>query len=98
MAQTITWNTNTEGQADRLNTSIYLFEDSDVIDIASDQTTVSDSDGNPTLIISDVNSGNATLHTGVETPEDYFGWKYTYADSTWTAVVGWVDHRLEEEE
>lgn len=98
MAQTITWSTNNDDQPDRINTSIYLFDDSEVIDIASNQTTVSDSNGNPTLIISDVNTSNGTLHTGVETPEDYFGWKYTYANDTWTAVEGWVDPRLEEEE
>ena len=34
----------------------------------------------------------------VTAPATIAGAKNTYADSTWTAVVGWVDPRLEEEE
>lgn len=96
MAQTITWSTNTEDQTNRINTSIYLFSDDEIVEIGADQSTIKDANGNPTLIISDVNSSNATLHTGVDTPDDYFGWKYTYASGEWTAVEGWVDPRLEE--
>ena len=60
--------------------------------------TVKDANGNPTLIIADVNSTNATLHTGVTTPDDYFGYKYSYANSEWTAIEGWIDPRLEANE
>jgi hypothetical protein len=90
MAQTITWSSG-----DNANTSIYLFSDDEIVEIGSDQSTIKDANGNPTLIISDVNSSNATLHTAVTTPDDYFGYKYTYANGEWTAVEGWVDPRLE---
>ena len=91
MAQTITWSSG-----DNANTSIYLFNDDEIVEIGADQSTIKDANGNPTLIISDVNTGNATLHTGVETPDDYFGYKYSYANGEWTAIEGWIDPRLEE--
>ena len=93
MAQTITWN-----DGDYPNTSIYLFSDDEIVEIGADQSTIKDANGNPTLIIADVNSTNATLHTGVTKPDDYFGYKYTYANGEWTAVEGWVDPRLEQED
>ena len=92
MAQTITWS-----DGDYANTSIYLFSDDVVVEIGSDKTAIKDSDGNTTMLISDVNSSNATLHTGVTVPDDYFGYKYTYANGEWTAVEGWVDPRIEQE-
>ena len=92
MAQTITWS-----NGDNANTSIYLFSDDEVVEINSDRSIIKDADGNETLIISDVNTGNATLHTGVTVPDDYFGYKYTYANGEWTAVEGWIDPRLEED-
>tara|TARA_Y100000004_G_C8952642_1_gene429315 strand:- start:1219 stop:1500 length:282 start_codon:yes stop_codon:yes gene_type:complete len=92
MAQTITWS-----DGDYANTSIYLFSDDVVVEIGSDKTAIKDSDGNTTMLISDVNSDNATLHTGVTTPDDYFGYKYTYTNNDWTAVEGWVDPRIEQE-
>ena len=92
MAQTITWS-----DGDYANTSIYLFSDDVVVEIVSDKTAIKDSDGNTTMLISDVNSSNATLHTGVTVPDDYFGYKYTYANGEWTAVEGWVDPRIEQE-
>ena len=91
MAQTITWSSG-----DNANTSIYLFSDDEIVEIGLDQSTIKDANGNPTLIISDVNTGNATLHTGVETPDDYFGYKYSYANGEWTAIEGRIDPRLEE--
>ena len=91
MAQTITWS-----DGDYANTSIYLFSDDVVVEIGSDKTAIKDSDGNTTMLISDVNSSNATLHTGVTVPDDYFGYKYTYANGEWTAVEGWVDPRIEQ--
>ena len=92
MAQTITWS-----DGDYANTSIYLFSDDVVVEIGSDKTAIKDSDGNTTMLISDVNSSNATLHTGVTVPDDYFGYKYTYANGEWTAVEGWVDPRIQQE-
>lgn len=92
MAQTITWSSG-----DNANTSIYLFNDDEIVEIGADKSTIKDANGNPTLIISDVNSSNATLHTGVNAPDDYFGYKYTYANGEWTAVEGWVDPRIEQE-
>mgnify|MGYP003116283949 FL=1 len=92
MAQTITWSSG-----DNANTSIYLFNDDEIVEINSDRSIIKDANGNETLIISDVNTGNATLHTGVTVPDDYFGYKYTYANGEWTAVEGWVDPRIEQE-
>jgi hypothetical protein len=92
MAQTITWSSG-----DNANTSIYLFNDDEIVEIGADQSTIKDANGNPTLIISDVNSSNATLHTGVDTPDDYFGYKYSYNETDgWVAIEGWIDPRLEE--
>ena len=92
MAQTITWSSG-----DHADTSIYLFNDDEVVEINADKSIIKDADGNETLIISDVNTGNATLHTGVTVPDDYFGYKYTYANGEWKAVEGWIDPRLEED-
>ena len=92
MAQTITWSSG-----DHVNTSIYVFNDDEIVEINSDRSIIKDANGNETLIISDVNTGNATLHTGVTVPDDYFGYKYSYANGEWTAVEGWIDPRLEED-
>lgn len=78
------------------NVSKYLLADDKAVAMGADVITV----GDPAeFIIGDMNSGNATLIEGVSTPEDYFGCKYTCAaDGTFTAVEGWVDPRIEEEE
>jgi hypothetical protein len=64
------------------NISLYLFEDSEFVQIADDVTTI----GNPpVLIVNDCNSSNATLFEDVSDPVDWDGWKYFY-----TPVDGWV--------
>jgi hypothetical protein len=77
------------------NTSRYLFADDKSVTLGSDTITV----GDPAeFIIGDLNSGNATLITGVSEPTDWYGCKYTCAsDGTFTAVEGWVDPREESE-
>jgi len=66
------------------NVSLYYLEDSKTVDINSDKTTISNG-GTPELIIADCNSSNATLHTGVDTKSDYWGWKYKHDGSSWSA-------------
>tara|TARA_R100000734_G_C3313978_1_gene105458 strand:+ start:1522 stop:2019 length:498 start_codon:yes stop_codon:yes gene_type:complete len=88
--QTIVWKTqdplqDEDSEIDRINVSIYLFSDNDKVNLASDKTTIKDANDNPKLIISDVNTSNATLHTGVDAKSDYWGWKYKYDGSSWSA-------------
>ena len=73
------------------NTSRYLFADDKSVTIGSDTIIV----GDPAeFSIGDLNSGTATLITGVSEPEDWYGCKYTCAsDGSFTAVEGWVDPR-----
>lgn len=93
--QVITWNDSTDNDG----VAIYMFDDSKEIIRESDKTTINDSNGNPELIISDVNSNNSNVYQNAIEPEDYFGWKYTYNEADgWVAVPGWVDPRLETEE
>ncbi len=66
------------------NISLYYLADSKTVDIGSDQTTISEG-GTPELIISDCDSSNATLHTGVDAKSDWFGWKYKHDGSAWSA-------------
>jgi hypothetical protein len=93
--QVITWNDSTDNDG----VAIYMFDDSKEIIRESDKTTINDGDGNPELIISDVNSNNSNVYQNAVEPDDYFGWKYSYNDvDGWQAVPGWVDPRLETEE
>lgn len=62
------------------NLSLYLFEDDVSLDIASDKITV----GDPAqYIISDCNSSNTVLHTGVTAPDAWIGHKYIYDGTKW---------------
>ena len=64
------------------NLSLYLFDDSEFVDIAEDKTTI----GNPPILyIDDCNSSNVTLFENVTSPENFRGWKYFYTDAD-----GWV--------
>jgi uncharacterized membrane protein YvbJ len=53
--------------------------------------------------IADLNSGNATLHTGATGPVDgdgnstWYGCKYTFDGTTWAEVSGWVQPTPPEE-
>ena len=70
------------------NVSLYLFEDSEVVNIQADKTVV----GNPErLIISDCNTSNATLFESVTNPEEWTGWKYLYTDENgWELNPDWT--------
>ena len=93
--QVITWNDSTDNDG----VAIYLFDDSKEIVREGDKTTINDGNGNPELIISDVNTNNSNVYENAQLPEDYFGYKYFYNDvDGWVAVPGWVDPRLETEE
>ena len=91
--QVIIWNDSTDNDG----VAIYLFDDTKEIIRESDKTTINGSDGNPELIISDVNSNNSNVYQNAVEPDDYFGWKYTYNEADgWVAIEGWIDPRLEE--
>ena len=91
--QVITWNDSTDNDG----VAIYMFDDSKEIIRENDKTTINDGDGNPELIISDVNSNNSNVYQNALEPDDYFGWKYSYNEEDgWVAIEGWIDPRLEE--
>ena len=93
--QVITWNDSTDNDG----VAIYLFDDTKEIVREGDKTTINNADGNPELIISDVNSSNSNVYLKAIEPVDYFGWKYSYNDvDGWVAIEGWVDPRLIENE
>ena len=91
--QVITWNSG-----DNDGVAIYLFEDEKEIIRTQEKTTINDANGNPELIISDVNINNSNVIQNAIEPEDYYGYKYTYINDTFTPVPGWVDPRLDTEE
>ena len=72
--------------------SSYIFEDDVAIQL-TDSTIIT-----PNFIIGDLNSGNATLVTGVTPPEDWFGNKYLYDDGSWIPDPNWVDPNAEASE
>ena len=93
--QVITWNDSTDNDG----VAIYLFDDTKAIIREGDKTTINDGNGNPELIISDVNSSNSNVYQNAIEPDDYFGWKYSYNETDgWIAIEGWIDPRIELEE
>lgn len=93
--QVITWNDSTDNDG----VAIYLFDDTKAIIREGDKTTINDANGNPELIISDVNSSNSNVYQNAVEPDDYFGWKYSYNETDgWQAIPGWIDPRLIEDE
>jgi len=78
--QTITQNTG--------NVSAYTFADDATLTASADNITT------PDFIIGDMNSGNATIHTGVTAPDGWQGGKHTYDGSAWGNVAGWVDPKV----
>ena len=73
------------------NLSKYLFDDSKAVTLESDRIVVGDT-SSPDFYIGDMNSSNATLHTGVTNdPNDWTGCKYTFDGTTWTQDPNWVD-------
>ena len=75
--QTITFNAS--------NISVYIFEDADTLTATAESITT------PNFIIGDMNSSNATIHTGVTPPEDWQGGKYLFDGTSWTANGDWTD-------
>jgi len=80
--QTITFNSN--------NVSAYTFDDAHTLTASADSITT------PTFIIGDMNSSNATIHTGTTPPADWQGNRYTFDGTTWAEVTGWVDPKVAE--
>ena len=75
--KTITFNDST--------ISAYIFEDGDTLTATAENITC------PNFIIGDLNSSNATIHTGVTPPEDWQGGKYFFDGTNWTANGDWTD-------
>jgi hypothetical protein len=73
------------------NLSKYLFEDDKAVAVGDDKITVGSAES-PDFYISDLNSGNCTLHESVtNAPSDWAGNKYTFDGTTWTQDSNWVD-------
>jgi len=75
--QTITFNDS--------NISTYIFEDDVTISSTVDDITT------PSFIIGDMNSDNATVHTGVTPPNDWMGGKYKFDGINWETNNNWDD-------
>lgn len=68
--------------------SLYLFNDTEVVEFATDRITV----GNPPkFIIGDCNSTNTVLQEGVTGPVDWVGGKYFFDGTDWTLNPNWVE-------
>lgn len=75
--------------------SLYIFEDSKVINILDSKMTV----GDPVeLMVLDCNSTNVFLANNVNPPEDWEGRKYTFDSTTWAVTQEWIDANTEEVE
>ena len=77
------------------NNSPYIFADDKSVVLESNRIIVGDA-ADPDYYIGDMNSSNATLHTGVTPPDDWQGNRYTYNGSAWAAISGWVDPKVAE--
>ena len=80
--QTITFNSN--------NVSAYKFDDAISVVASADNITT------PSFVIGDMNSSNATIHTGATLPADWQGGRYTFDGTTWAELAGWVDPKVAE--
>ena len=80
--QTITFNGS--------NKSTYIFEDGDTLTSTAENITT------PNFIIGDMNSSNATIHTGVTPPAGWQGGKHLFDGSSWTANGAWTDPKDKE--
>ena len=83
MSQTITKNDG--------NVSLYLFDDDVEVNLSATPNATVRNNGDNNFDIGDLNSSNATLHTGVTAPDGYKAGKHTYDGSSWGLVSGWVD-------
>ena len=83
MSQTITKNDG--------NVSLYLFDDDVEVNLSATPNATVRNNGDNNFDIGDLNSSNATLHTGVTAPDGWAGGKHTYDGSSWGLVSDWVD-------
>ena len=75
------------------NISLYLFGDDKEVTVGDDRTVIGPLD-KPELIILDCTTADCVLHEGVEEPDNWFGWKYTYtSDDGWQVAETWADLR-----
>ena len=75
--------------------SKYLFADDKEVSMASDKITVGSDPVD--FHIGDLNSSNATLHSDVSNaPSDWYGNKYKFDGSSWSANSAFVDPRDED--
>ena len=72
--------------------SKYVFEDAAVVTLMADKVQT------PSFIISDMNTSNSELVTGVTPPEDWAGNKYFWNNNGWELNPDWVDPATMEEE
>ena len=73
--------------------SIYIFENAEVVNIGSNNITV----GDPlTLTIADCSSSDTVMHTGVTSTDDWYGCKYLFDGTTWSANPNYVAPPAEE--
>jgi hypothetical protein len=92
--QTITHNSST--------ISAYLYADDDIITATAENTTIPyATEFDDAMLISDLNTSNSTIHTGVTPPLDWVGGKYFFDGTTWADnpdYVEFIDHiRLADE-
>jgi hypothetical protein len=80
--QTITFNEST--------ISAYIFDD------AHDLVTTADNITCPYFVIGDMNTSNATIHTGVDSPADWQCGMYLFDGTTWTLNPDWTDPKIRE--
>lgn len=71
--------------------SCYLLEDSAAVDLSASPNTTVRNNGGKDFDIADLDSSNATVHSGVTAPSGWKGGKHTYNGSAWGDVSGWVD-------
>jgi hypothetical protein len=80
--QTITFNES--------NISAYIFEDEHNLVATGTEITC------PHFIIGDMNLTNATVHSGVTSPDDWQGGNYLFDGTSWTLNPDWTDPKLHE--
>lgn len=70
------------------NISIWIFDDSQSVDIQENQTVV----GDPVeYYISDCTTADSNLIDGVTPPVNWIGHKYLFSNGSWTLNPDWVD-------
>jgi hypothetical protein len=80
--QTITFNDS--------SISAYTFDDAHDLVATAENITC------PHFVIGDMNTSNATIHTGVTPPADWQGGMYLFDGATWTLNPNWTDPKLAE--